>query len=238
MDHAYIENNQVIDRYLMEKLPTAESARFEAHYLDCQRCLDQLELAETFLHEFRGAAARQAARATGLGFLAWLTRRRVYQAALLATTVLVAAGVTVSFERRLAEERQARSEVTEKLARAYRPQVETLVLPLDKERGASAEEPSRRIRLGASPEWIVFSLPLSEPRQAVGPYRVTLIDGHGNDVWRSEPFEPDTQGSLRLSLHSSWLGPGDYRLRVDAVGSSGGESGDATYFAFRVLSSS
>ena len=44
MDHTEIEELQVVDRYLMGKLPEADAGRFEEHYLGCPRCLDELEV--------------------------------------------------------------------------------------------------------------------------------------------------------------------------------------------------
>lgn len=132
----------------------------------------------------------------------------------------------------MAEERRARDELSEQLAQAHRPQVDTLVLPLRRERSGTSAEPSRRIRLGASPEWFVFSLELDASQPLAGSYEVTLFDASEKEVWRSEGFAPDVRGGLSLSLHSSWLEPGDCRMRVEAVEAS--DSG-VTHFSFRVL---
>ncbi len=77
MDHSYIEERQIVDRYLMKQLPAGEAVRFEDHYVYCQQCLDQLELAEKLQRGFKRAAAGDAARvaaARRLGVLAWLAR--------------------------------------------------------------------------------------------------------------------------------------------------------------------
>jgi hypothetical protein len=44
MDHEYIRENNVTSLYLMGKLPEEDRAQFEEHFVDCQQCLDQLEL--------------------------------------------------------------------------------------------------------------------------------------------------------------------------------------------------
>ena len=77
MDHPYIEENQITERYLMGQLAAPEEARFEEHYLTCQGCLDRLELAERFDRALKGVAAEEAAvaaAATRLGILAGLAR--------------------------------------------------------------------------------------------------------------------------------------------------------------------
>jgi anti-sigma factor RsiW len=46
MDHAFIDNYAVADRYVKRTLPPAERATFEAHLVDCQECADRVLLAE------------------------------------------------------------------------------------------------------------------------------------------------------------------------------------------------
>ena len=75
MEHSYIEERRVIDRYLMKQLPHDEEIRFEDHYVHCQECLDRLELAEKLQRGFKRAAAGDAAKvaaAQRLGILARL----------------------------------------------------------------------------------------------------------------------------------------------------------------------
>ena len=56
MDHRFIEQHSVADRYLDHALPPAQRAAFEAHLVDCQECTDRVLLAEMF-HNRNGAAA-------------------------------------------------------------------------------------------------------------------------------------------------------------------------------------
>jgi hypothetical protein len=75
MDHTYVDENQVAERYLMGKLQPAEAALFEEHSLGCQECLDRLEAAEELRLGLRQVATREAARAAlQAGVLAWLAR--------------------------------------------------------------------------------------------------------------------------------------------------------------------
>lgn len=48
MDHAYIEDQRVAERYLLKDLTDRDRAAFEAHFPDCPECLDRLALAELF----------------------------------------------------------------------------------------------------------------------------------------------------------------------------------------------
>jgi hypothetical protein len=77
MDHAYIEEHQIADRYVLGTLPAAEAESFEDHYLSCPECLDRLELAESMQRGFQRAARQEAAKLQAtrqLALVAWLAR--------------------------------------------------------------------------------------------------------------------------------------------------------------------
>lgn len=94
MDHAYVEEHEIVDRYVMGTLPAAESEPFEHHYLSCPECLDRLALAEAEQRAFKRLARQEAeklAAARQLALVAWLARLgRSRQAAVLAMALLVA----------------------------------------------------------------------------------------------------------------------------------------------------
>src|SRR5579884_3453904 len=48
MDHRYIDERSVADRYLDHTLTPSERCEFEAHLVDCQECTDRVLLAEMF----------------------------------------------------------------------------------------------------------------------------------------------------------------------------------------------
>lgn len=49
MDHRYIDEHGVAERYLEHSLAPQEHEAFEAHVVDCQECADRLLLAQIFL---------------------------------------------------------------------------------------------------------------------------------------------------------------------------------------------
>ncbi|HEX3555079.1 MAG TPA: zf-HC2 domain-containing protein [Thermoanaerobaculia bacterium] len=121
MDHTYIEENQIADRYVMGTLPAEEVERFEDHYLSCPECLDRLELAEPIQRGFKRMAGQDAAKLSAarqlgqLAIVAWLARLGrsrqigVLLAALLLVAVLPAGLVLRGTAERGRELAQARS---------------------------------------------------------------------------------------------------------------------------------
>jgi hypothetical protein len=77
MDHDYIADNGLLDRYHQGSLPPDEEARFEEHFLSCPECTEQLELARGFQRGLKTVVAEDVARAAVVqaGLFAWLARR-------------------------------------------------------------------------------------------------------------------------------------------------------------------
>ena len=61
MDHEEIDQFNIIDRYLMGKMPIEESADFEEHLIDCPQCITRLQMTDRFLQGLRSLAVEQAA---------------------------------------------------------------------------------------------------------------------------------------------------------------------------------
>ncbi len=104
MDHRYIDENGVAERYLEHALPTDEHDAFESHLVACEECADRLLLAQIFLEHKpqkprdldpkleRGAAlALMPMRAR---FAAWLKPWQLLLLAMLAAAALLAIPTT------------------------------------------------------------------------------------------------------------------------------------------------
>ncbi|HEV2855071.1 MAG TPA: hypothetical protein VHC97_19920 [Thermoanaerobaculia bacterium] len=97
MDHAYIEENGLVERYHQGLLPPDEEARFEEHFVTCAGCMEQLELARGFQRGIKSMVTEDAVRAAvvaQVGLFAWLARRgRLVQWGLALAALLLAAGL-------------------------------------------------------------------------------------------------------------------------------------------------
>src|SRR5882724_2100228 len=59
MNHNYINKADLIDRYIIGRLPEEEGFSFEQHFVDCPQCLIQLKITERFVDELRLAAFQE-----------------------------------------------------------------------------------------------------------------------------------------------------------------------------------
>lgn len=229
MDHSYIEAHHVVDRYLMNQLPSEEAEQFEEHYLSCQECLDQLELAEAWQRGHKRAVVEDATIATvqQAGLLAWLLHRSPAARAGLVSALLLGIAAPITF---LALDLQrTRGQLDEALS----PRVGTTLVALSATRSlpTADAEPTHVVRLSQGSQWVVVSLQVGA--QGYDAYRVALLRD-GTEIWSQDGVSTEARNDLNLTLHSDWLDAGDYLARVEATTASG-ELVPVARFPFRVV---
>jgi hypothetical protein len=219
MDHDYIEEHQVVDRYMMGSLTEAEADLFEDHYLTCDECLRSLDLAQKFRSGFQQVAAEEA---TGLMAVvaAFLHSRRglglIFTLALAACTLLLVRSARLGNDLKEARTQLAQAEgrgdaEAQKAATAGRELV-ALRNRLEEERirleGAVSEEiktQEQREENGAA------------PRPQVAPvWLVTLVpvrSGPADEPFQAITLAPNLEG-LVLELDLDLAGPDPYRIAL------------------------
>lgn len=215
MNHQEIENDDVVERYLLGQLSPDAAERFEAHYLGCQDCLDRLELAEALIAGAKTAAAAEGATAFGLDpagaapeatprATPTLPRRRlapVRPRHLLALAAVLALAIGGPLFLRQGD-----------------PGRVAAVLDLERGDGPAAT----RVPAPAS-DSLVLALQLTPPLEknyTVKLYRV----GHSLPIHEDEDLEPQ-QERLVVALPAALVAPGEYLLRLQ----DGKESELGTY---------
>ena len=116
MNHLQIEELDLVNRYLLGRLPAEEQSRFEEHFVDCQECLERLETSASFRRGVKTAFAEDALR-TGAyvqaGVVGWLMRRnRWQQTALLLIAIFLLVVPNVFF---IQKARRAQAEMVQPL---------------------------------------------------------------------------------------------------------------------------
>jgi len=77
VDHAEIDAQQIVERFLAGRLAPAEAAQFEEHSLACSECLDRLEAADALRRSLKAVVAEEVATAVvGASLLARISRSR------------------------------------------------------------------------------------------------------------------------------------------------------------------
>lgn len=231
MEHPRIDDEKVLDHYLVGGLPPEDEALFEEHLFECADCLEKVKWGEELRRGLRAVAAEDAARVTvSLGLVAWLRSRRPAQLAGLMALALAFVVLPALVLRQQAELTHLRSAAppTASVGLA-KPMGDFLVVSLGMVRDASVD--GVEVRLDPNKEAILFSLELETVDASR--YRVTLLGVTGEVLWSGDDLEPNLYDTLLVALPSSFLAPGSYRIEVEGLLATGGAP--AGEMVFRVL---
>jgi hypothetical protein len=79
MNHDYIEQYDLVDRYLRGRLPSEEGEQFEEHLIDCPQCIDRLKTTRDFKQGLRVLMVQQVSNEDDQSAkgLRWLFPERV-----------------------------------------------------------------------------------------------------------------------------------------------------------------
>lgn len=214
MEHSFIEQADVIDRYVRGTMPGAERSEFEEHFLDCRECLEQLEIARSLREGIKVCAAEPMARAANQPRVSsWFSWRPAAAAAL--AVLLISAIPSVVLYRSLNGALNRETRRADQLANA--PLLPPAVYTLSPTRGAQA---THTISIPESPRWILLALEVDTSQYR--DYRAVLQDGAGQPVWTSGSLKADAPDALGVAFPSGILHPGDYVLALDGHRSDGG----------------
>lgn len=226
MNASYVEQNQIVDRYLLGKLSEQQADEFEVLCLHDQSVLDQLELSEKMLAGFHRAdeqnmlqqihpqsVTRKLMPDIPLQDANHATAARVFPTWNYATAASLFLGLCLVSTITVFSQRDAPSS-------AYEPQINTPIFALDRTRSASAE-PDHVINISPEPEWMVLSMNMNldgVPDQVLyDRYRATLLDQNKAVVWQSDELERNHMDFLTLSLNSAELSEGNYMVRIEGL---------------------
>ncbi len=220
MNASFVEQNQIIDRYLLGKLSEQQADEFEVLCLHDHEMLDQLELSEKMLAGFQRAdehnmlheiypqsAAEKISQHRPLQGAAGTTAARAFPAWHYATAASLILGICLVSIVTVFSQREVTST-------AYDPQINTPIFELTRTRSASAE-PDYVVRISDQPEWMVLAMNLGQVDY--DRYRATLLDQNKAVVWQSDGLEPNYQDALTLSLNSVRLAEGNYVVKIEGL---------------------
>ncbi len=213
MDKKYIQENQVVERYLQGKLGPEEEAAYEAHYLADSGALAELELAERLkqgleIVEREGGLDRSRSPADRIhGLLAALASPQYAAAAsVLLLVSLVFSGVLYQENVRLTGPVLSDSSATRL----------ELIFAL---RGAGG---GREIPAGTEGEPVVLLLEFASPSFASYRATVTRESAAGSEeVAQIAGLEPGFQDYLAVSIPGRLMTEGEYQVLIEGRASDG-----------------
>lgn len=136
-------------------------------------------------------------------------------------------------EEQLGRQRGLVDDIAARLRSLTAPQINTALITLAAARssGDDGAAPVNQLTRPQSPGWVVLAMELALVEHET--YGVELEDGDGRILWQQDGLRPDALDTLTVSLHSSFLSPGDYVLELSGIAS--GRRAAVGRYRFRVL---
>lgn len=227
MDHQYIEENNLVERYVLGRLPVEEQVCFEEHFAECDECVEQLELADDLGAALSTAVAEDVRLAVGTGFGAALARRfsgwagRGTMLALgLALLAVLPALWMASENRQLAGD----------LERLRQPLANLPALLLTLKRDTAAD-PAPVLTLEPGQDWLSLAVEVT-PDPGFESFHARVRGGAGV-VWEHDGLQPNLWNVLQLTFPAELLPAGLYHLEIETDNASG-RGGPVDDFPFRI----
>jgi hypothetical protein len=201
MTHTQIEEQDIVDRYLLKRLTPEVEAEFEEHYLGCRHCLNQLENSRETMQAVRGAGVEEvpARRLPG-----WL----MPVPALGLAAAMAMAVIYVSVRRPAPAPVEPRASAPPAAARAP-------VIELQSYR--SGQDRPATVRADAG-----FTLRLDlRGLAAYESYRVEIVGEAGEPAWRQDRVAASGPERLEVRVEPARLQPGAYWVRLTGAGAAG-----------------
>jgi hypothetical protein len=232
MDRRYIEENQIIDRYLMNKLSGDDMEAFERLFLEDPELVQEIELRKRFIRGLRNADRTRSFQINNdepSGIWRWSPVIRHAFPTVAAISVAILLLVAVLQYSQITRLQTVNQKQVSQIRQMMAPQVNTVLVPLGRTRGSSArEEPVVRVHLAPSVEQVILTLDI-EP-VSFDHYRFSLERDGAGRLWS---HESDSAPSA-VVLPTELLIPGNYYLHIQGV-RSGEVLAPVAQFSFTVL---
>ncbi|HLY53579.1 MAG TPA: hypothetical protein VKQ31_11255 [Steroidobacteraceae bacterium] len=214
MDRDFIARNQVVERYLLGKLPIKAATDFERYCKEHPELLDELGLPE------RVNAGLRLLEASGKPEPWQEESRPLWQqpmvtfglAGLTGVLALSLALVAASSAGKTHKILDLQTQVTE---RTLDPAASTRVIRLMPNRSGATNAPA--ITIGGGREAQLADLRIDESRSPYRDFRVTVDRIDQGRVMIIDNLTKDSNGHLRIALNSSALGPGNYLFTIEGL---------------------
>jgi len=239
MNHAFVEQHDIVSRYLRRSLTPGEVQDFEGHFIDCPDCQDAIEhesdLRDTLKRVLPGTVPepRRSRHVAG-----WLAAAAVLALAVYGSTVYLRMrqALADSSSRVRALEQQ----VAEARARADAPAAATIVELAQSEvtRSARGSADTTVLTVSPSASLVVLSLQVQNA-DAYRRFRAELFRGSPADrdkssVWKGDPLSKSSASSVGIAVPTAVLQPGMvYHVTLEGV-TPDGRSLEIGRFPFRV----
>lgn len=245
MDHQTIEQEEIIERYILGKLSKKDEREFEEHFFGCDQCFEAVQEMEQIVSGVREAVKKEMAvekvKVRQFDFGAWLESilNRLFPIpapTLAAITAILVLALLYPAWRGIFKINRLEKQLTE----LSQPQVNVPSYYLPgmrfKDRAAS-QVTTVEISRDKPQQTFVLSFNILEQSFPAPKYRVEIINNEeGKMIWRSKELSPMGEyGNFSIACPGAFFKAGKYILKVYESDSETQKQGKEFSFQFEII---
>lgn len=225
MLHSQIDNEEIIERYVLGHLAAAERQAFEEHFFACEECFQKVRDAERFRAGIRHAARRglldegsevafKRDRATWFQWAFAFTACATLALAVITGWIFLREipSLRQELKRTVAElrvERQARAAIDQRIASAEQPEANVPLVMLAASRAAEGQQP---IVLPRGAKRLIVWVEIGPTRYRT--FRMEAFSPGDHLLTSLDHLERGAYGALAASLPAEQLPTGEIRITL------------------------
>lgn len=236
MDHKRIEEEDIIERYLMGELSDQDRNLFENHYFTCDSCFKKVKETEKVILGIRDAAQRGVLKEPAIkrkkffNIFDWLHFKNLSPAIAFASLLLVLIMIYPAWRGIFVV-----ANLKEEVRRLREPQVISAGFDLgvmrSGERGTTKEILIRSDMLSFTLNFTVLEKSIPSPI-----YNAEIFDSQKNQVWKGEGLKGQGEYEIfSIICQSAFFEDGDYSLKVYEINPANRQIENEFLFPFRIL---
>lgn len=214
MDKAFIEKNQIVERYLAGKLPFKGRQDFERFCRENPDVLEDINFTDAVHAGVRLLEATGKPKDWKEPKPDWW-RQPALLFALAGATALLIIGVWFLLDQASDLKREVATLQKRLDQGPLRPPALTRTVRITPQRAGPTSRPALVVQLGERPELIELHVDVSFARQST--FRLTIDKKDQARAGAIHNLLRDSNGVLRVTLNTSSLHPGDYKIAVEGV---------------------
>lgn len=236
MDHKNIEDEEIVERYVLGKLSPEEEKEFEEHYFSCDNCFKEVRRTEWLVNLLREQAKRgelpldQYPERRPFFALEWLKSPTRYPAAAAVLAVLLLILSYPAWQGILTVPKLKGT--IEKLSR---PQANIRSFSLQQTRGIEEGQiPS--IGIGAEEGVFVLNFTILEKTIPNPQYEAEILNQEGKQIWKGKDLKGVGEYEVfSVACNTSFFREGIYTLKVLEIDPENGRITNKFPFPFRIV---
>lgn len=236
LDHKTIEQQELIERYVMKQLSEEEAEALEEHFFECDECFAKLKLTEKTILGIRQVVEQSTyhkERPSGpRSFLQKIESFFIQPAFGIAAVILILLLIYPAFKWIWFQQHLQEWNIPKPINFSFTLQ-ETSLRSIE---NIFLDQYSKTIKIPTDTEFFTLSFSILETEASNPNYQAIILNEKQEIIWQTDHLKPENEyGVFHLLCPRAFFKNGSYLLKINELNSQDLQSGKVHLFPFKVI---